>query len=177
MIEIKLTRGKTAFLDNCDSDLAEFKWCAIVDPQNSVWYAQHREPNKPDGSIGDVVKLHRVIGARIGIRGNVDHRNRNGLDNRRSNLRSATHSQNAMNRRRNTLNRSGFKGVGYDRDAGLWRARVGIANRRKHLGRFISVVDAALAYDRAARMEFGEFARINFEIDPIVHAAISLSAT
>ena len=88
----------------------------------------------------------------------IDHRNHNTLDNRRSNLRLATPSQNAINRRK----AKGYKGVSRVRDK--WRATIGSVRKkeRRHLGYFPSAERAAKAYDAAAIEMYGEFALLNF---------------
>lgn len=90
----------------------------------------------------------------------IDHRNGNGLDNRRSNLRVCTPLHNSWNRRR-IPNASGFKGVTKARRAG-WRARIGYKWNLHPLGHYRNEVAAARAYDSAAIFLFGEFARTNF---------------
>jgi len=92
----------------------------------------------------------------------IDHINRNGLDNRRSNLRFATIAQNAWNSRRRK-NRSGYKGVWYAKDKGRFRAAIWHNNKREYLGYFNSKIDAALEYDRAAKKYHGDFASLNFD--------------
>lgn len=90
----------------------------------------------------------------------VDHRNSDGLDNRKRNLRPATTAQNGFNRRPQA-NASGFKGV--HPSYGKWRARIKAMGRVLSLGTFSSPVEAARAYDAAARQYFGTFAHTNFQ--------------
>lgn len=85
----------------------------------------------------------------------VDHKNLDSLDNRPWNLRVCTKSQNGANRR--SWNKTGFKGVKKMQN-GKWQARV----MAKSVGVFSTIVEAAIAYDAAARKAFGEFARTNF---------------
>ena len=92
----------------------------------------------------------------------VDHVNGDGLDNRRANLRPASTAQNARNRSRPSTNRSGFKGVSWVRDRGHWRAGIKVDGRSLNLGSFADPVEAAKAYDEAARRLHGKFARPNF---------------
>jgi hypothetical protein len=105
--------------------------------------------------------MHRLItGAPAGVE--VDHRNGNGLDNRRSNLRLATTSQNQGNQRLSRANTSGFKGVHWDKHRAKWKASIAGDNNDKHLGHFTDPSEAAHAYDSAARLRFGRFASVNF---------------
>lgn len=91
----------------------------------------------------------------------VDHINGNTLDNRKSNLRIATVRQNSANCRRYKNNSSGYKGVSFDKSTNLWKAYIGGAKSRKHLGSFLTKEDAAKAYNREASILYGEFARLN----------------
>ena len=88
----------------------------------------------------------------------VDHKNRNGLDNRRDNLRLATHGQNLANSK--THSESGFKGV--EKNKHRFYASISIDGKTKKLGGYDTPEEAARAYDEAALEQFGEFARINF---------------
>ena len=93
----------------------------------------------------------------------TDHRNGDGLDNQRSNLREATYAQNAWNRRAKQGSQTGFKGVNWSGDrTRRWQARIMKDGKRCFLGNFDTPVEAALAYDAAARALFGEFAWVNF---------------
>ena len=105
---------------------------------------------------GKRVRLHRLIMNTASI---VDHINGITLDNRRENLRVATHAENMQNRKLHTNNTSGYKGVESSR--GLWRATIYADNIRIHLGSFVTKEEAALAYNKAALKYHGEFARLN----------------
>lgn len=92
-----------------------------------------------------------------------DHINRNGLDNRKANLRPATVSQNLCNRTKTKAKtRSKYKGLEWDKTQRKWRARIQLNGRKIHLGSFANEIDAAKAYDKKARDLFGQFACLNF---------------
>lgn len=100
--------------------------------------------------------IHRLItGFKV-----TDHINGNGLDNRRSNLREVTVHQNTMNRR-GKAGVSKFKGVYWKKETSKWCARIGINYKRIHLGYFQSEIEAAKAYNTAAKKYFGEYAYLN----------------
>jgi len=84
------------------------------------------------------------------------------LNNTRDNLRICTRAQNVQNQRVGTRNTSGFKGVSWQKCANKWIAYIKQGNKRRHLGLFTDVADAARAYDKAARELFGDFACLNF---------------
>ena len=93
----------------------------------------------------------------------IDHQNRNRLDNRRANLRIATNSQNQFNKGKTTRKTSSrFVGVTFIKRIGQWRAQIMLDRKNIFLGHFKDEVDAARAYDEAAKKYHGEFARLNF---------------
>jgi hypothetical protein len=105
--------------------------------------------------------MHALI---VGCTGEeiADHWNHDTLDNRRNNLRKCTHSQNQWNQKRSKRNTSGFKGVTWEKRRGKWHAQIRVNGKQKYLGEFLSIEDAARAYDRAAEMYHGEFGVKNF---------------
>jgi len=94
----------------------------------------------------------------------VDHINGNGLDNRKANLRPATHSQNVRNRpkARYASPRSKYKGVTWHKRKRKWNTRIRVKGRTIPLGYFDNELHAAKAYDHAARKYHGDFASLNF---------------
>jgi len=93
----------------------------------------------------------------------IDHKNRDSRDNRRANLRAATHTQNASNRVKvNKKYSSIYKGVSWNKSSKKWFAVIKSNNRRMFLGYFDDEIEAAKAYDEAARKYHGEFACLNF---------------
>jgi hypothetical protein len=92
----------------------------------------------------------------------VDHADRNSLNNQLSNLRLATRSQQGHNQRLRSTNTSGYRGVTWDKQMGKWQARIMVNGKRIHLGFYADPKEAALAYDAAAKIHYGEFAVLNF---------------
>jgi hypothetical protein len=91
----------------------------------------------------------------------IDHRDGDGLNNRRSNQRLATNTQNAQNRTTRADSLSGFKSVSWHKLVKKWNARLCINSHEMNLGWFETKEAAAAAYNRAASRYFGEFARLN----------------
>jgi len=105
--------------------------------------------------------MHRVI-TKCKSGEDIDHRNHDGLDNRRLNLRVCSRSQNLQNQRRRSNNTSGFKGVAWCEQTQDWTTAVKVNKKLIWLGHYADKEEAAHAYDAAAREHFGEFACLNF---------------
>jgi len=145
---VSLTKGLTAVIDAQDAPLvAGFNWYAHC--VGNLVYAARRERG-----TRKIVYMHRAI---MGTADDIDHRDDDGLNNRRANLRPCTHQQNMANRRRHGNNRSGHKGV-WERN-GSFRASIRVDGKTRHLGPFPTAEEAAAAYQGAARRLNGEFAR------------------
>jgi hypothetical protein len=154
MKKIPLSQGKFALIDDCDYWLVrQFKWSAIKKGNN--WYVQtnmYLNKNKWRRTY-----LHCLLASFPPFE--LDHQNGNGLDNRRSNLRPATHSQNLANRGKQSNNTSDYKGVYWHKQNSNWCAHIQYKNKTYHLGSFQSKLLAHGAYTKAAKYYFGEFAR------------------
>mgnify|MGYP001596414295 CR=1 FL=1 len=162
MMRIPLTQGQQALIDAVDLPLvARYRWYASRDGERYYAKANVRVAGK-----WTTFRMHRLI---LGLRPGgpeIDHRNGNSLDNHRTNLRVATHSQNKANSiGQPTRRRSKYKGVGWHRDprlkiGGRWRVRLGINGGT--IERYaMSEVAAATLYNELAVRHFGEFARLN----------------
>ena len=136
---IPLTQGKFAIVDDEFERLNRYKWYAIHDGNN--WYASRSVDNRQ-------LKMHHVIIGKPSKPLVVDHINRNGLDNRKGNLRITTVSKNGFNRKEFTL--------GVYRNKGGWVAMFKFKGKKVYLGRFKSFAEAREAYNQA-RKEFKIF--------------------
>lgn len=152
---IWLSRGKFALVDADDYEWAnQWKWF-----YHHTGYAC-RNLKRSDGRQ-KTISMHRIIN-QTPSKMRTDHRNGYRFDNRKRNLRNATQPQNQRNQRPQVGRSSKYKGVVWEKDKELWRARITKDRRLFHLGRFINEEDAARAYDSAAVGYHGEFARLNF---------------
>ena len=154
---ITLTQGKFAQVDDTDFEaLNQFKWHACkLKPNSESWYARriHRD-NKMKSTY-----MHRqIMGCVEGDRKIIDHKDRNGLNCQRENMRFATYAENRNNRNDRT-NPSGYIGVTIR--GGRFRARLTVNKKIVSLGSFVNVIDAAIAYNEAALKYHGELARLN----------------
>lgn len=153
MKEIPLNHGKVAIVDDEDYALvmAGNKWHDKMYPCGH-WYAQRTDNMRQCTEF-----MHRLIMNAPKGR-HVDHINGNGLDNRRSNLRLATSSQNQMNRGAPKNNTTGYKGVHRSQTKGKWIAVIKARSKPHYLGTFKTPQSASEAYNRAAKELHGEFA-------------------
>jgi len=157
-VEIPLTKGQVAYVDDVDADLAAFNWYAVK--SGKTFYARRKLP-RFDGKQ-KTVGLHQEIARRMGIVGPPDHIDRDGRNNRRDNLRPDPNGRNNANKVRFANNTSGYKGVGWCERLGKWPARIRVNNKLRHLGYYADKIEAAKAYDKAALEAWGEFAVVNF---------------
>ena len=157
---IPLTQGKCGIVDDEDFGwVSQWKW--YVQKNRNTFYAM-RKTNK-DGKRATILMHREIVKPPKNMK--TDHRDYDGLNNQRCNLRLATSLQNVHNRRKQTgLLRPGtskYKGVCRDFYKHKWLTRITVEGRRFHLGRFDNEEDAARIYDAAAQKFFGEFAKIN----------------
>lgn len=93
----------------------------------------------------------------------IDHKNGDGLDNRKENLRVCSRSQNLFNRRKHSKSSSSYKGVSWNPLHKKWHSRIMKNKKQINLGYFDKEIDAAIAYDESAKKLFGEFCHTNFK--------------
>lgn len=148
---IPLTKGKFAKVDDADFELlSKYKWYFVLKkPTARTGYAVH-DFNKRH------VSMHRFL-LNPPKEMDVDHINRDGLDNRRSNIRICTRSFNMAN----IAARGRYKGVEKVKKYDKWFARIRLNGKRKYIGIFNTPEDAARAYNEVAKDFYGEFALLN----------------
>jgi len=180
MIEhiIHLTRGQSTVVDTVDYlYIAPLTWHAIWDESGKRFYAAHSEriyDNLTGRYVGNrLIRLHRIImehvlGRPLLSSEQIDHIDGNALNNRRSNLRPCSATQNRQNKRKPPFTRgkivsSAYKGVSWDRHTSKWKVQIRANRRYFYIGLFVDELKAAAAYDDAAKRLHGDFARTNAE--------------
>lgn len=157
MKEIKLTQGKVALVDDEDFEyLNQFNWYANKD--RNTWYAVRFTKKKGHGKR---IAMHRVIlNTPDGL--TVDHKDHDGLNNQKYNLRNATYRQNQMNKTPSKTGTSKYLGVSISNGKQIM-AQITINKEKVYLGTFKTEELAAIAYDNAAMEYCKEFANLNFK--------------
>ncbi len=150
---IQLTKGYKTLVDDEDFEyLNQWKW--FVAHGRAARSIRIKGTKKKRG-----IFMHRlIINTPIGM--DTDHIDRNPLNNQKSNLRIATHTQNLMNRITQKNNSSGYKGIRKKYKG--FEARIQVYKKDVYLGYFKTATEAAKAYDQGAKKYYGEYARGNF---------------
>ncbi len=173
MKKIELTQGKFSLVDDENYNwLNQYKWYA--NKKGNTYYAKRqitiRSGNKQKNikQKQKMILMHREIVERKLNRQlrkdeDIDHINGDGLDNTEKNLRICDSSKNGGNRKKQKGTTSIYKGVCFYKNSKKWMSSIELNQKQKHLGYFNNEIDAAKAYDKAAKELFGEFARLNFE--------------
>ena len=146
MKQIPLSRGLFALVDDADYDwLSQWKWYALRQPR-TFYAVRDVKVDKKKTSIW----MHRLVnGTPDHLK--TDHMNGNGLDNRRSNLRSVTHQENMINNVRWVSNRSGVRGVSWHKHTEKWLAQITVNSKNLYIGSYKTLEEAAAAYEAKRR--------------------------
>jgi len=134
--------------------LSRFNWRVSIHKRKKTAYAVA------------VVKLHRLVLDVADPAVLVDHRNQNGLDCQKLNLRACTAAQNQANRRKNRNGRSKFKGVQWHKHSKKWMSRISRSGKAR-VSYWNSELRAAVEYDAISRVLDREFACTNFQLCPL----------
>ena len=157
---IPLTQGQVTVVDAIEYEsLSLWAWFAWRNNANSCYYAVHDAWDPETKRNVRIYMARHIMNAPPDLQ--VDHINRNTLDNRRANLRLATQSQNQHNRPKWKKRVDGFKGVYQNADTKMWYACIWVNNKSVYLGQFADEISAAIAYNEAAVVLHGEFACLN----------------
>jgi hypothetical protein len=161
---IRLAQPKYAKVDPADyKRLRKYEWFASAKAGNCFYAKRHTTNGKTKQKL---LYMHQeIIEVPQGMV--TDHINHDSMDNRKANLRPATHAQNTCHRRkRSDAKTSKYKGVSWKKNKRKWQAQIGFQKKDIYLGYFRDEIDAAKAYDRAAMKYHKEFAVLNFPSDP-----------
>lgn len=156
---VELTRGYWAVIDAADAEvIGRFNWCAIGPSASGTIYAGRTW--RSEGGKMNHCLLHRVVAESAGMKDvpELDHRNRNGLDCRRSNLRAATTTQNHHNVSLTRRNRSGIKNVSWNAKRSKWLVQISLGGNKKYRAAFATKDEAAVDARRMRESLHGEFA-------------------
>ncbi len=164
MKTLTLSKGYVAVVDDEDYEwLSQWHWKADVSPSGNVYARRNHwvsSNDHPSGRKSVSIRMHReILGLPNGDPRQGDHINGDTLDNRRTNLRVATNSQNQMNTPLRKDNKSGCKGVWWGSDRGRWRAEINVNGETIRLGSFTARADAVAARKIAEQRYFGRRAR------------------
>lgn len=153
-ILVPLTQGKVAVIDAADEWVMEWKWCLSGTGINS--YAMRKSSGRR------TIYMHReIMRITIGCDLNgiqVDHQDGDRLNDRRSNLRIATHADNMRNRGKQENNTSGHPGVSWHKRDKVWQSQISVNDKTIHLGLFTDLQDAIVARRAAEIQHFETFA-------------------
>jgi len=153
---IRLTQGKFAIVDEEDYDrVSQYRWFVSI-VKDRIYAKRWLKVN----GVKTSQFMHRFI--MDGCSDQIDHWNRDGLHNYKSNLRNATNAQNQYNKRKTDNTSSKYKGVSFHRRDGKFYVSIAMAGKQYCIGSFTNEIEAAKAYDDKAKELFGEFARLNF---------------
>jgi hypothetical protein len=147
--------NQICYYNDLDHDvLSNYKWS--LSKGRNTFYCRTNAPHPIRGTQG--FGMHQLL---MGFPKCVDHKDRNGLNNTRDNLRSTSVQNNNRNATKQRNNTTGYRGVDYNKNHKSFRARVNINRKSVYCRYFKTAEEAAKAYNEAAIKYFGEFANLN----------------
>lgn len=155
---ISLTQGMIALIDDRDYALVQGRRWFAAKARAGLVYAHHTAWKGKNVTV----RMHRLIAGAVDGE-IVDHVNGCGIDNRRANLRKCSRSENCWNQKKRPGS-SPYRGVTLSPTGNRWHAMICVNRKPWMIGSYLTAEDAARAYDEVAKREFGEFARLNFEV-------------
>jgi hypothetical protein len=159
VVQIPIGHGRFALINECDAPaILPFRWHMHGSKTHPKRYAATSVAANCKCGRG-VILMHRML---LGAK-EIDHKNGNGFDNRRSNLRPSSRSGNLVNRGRRVLRKDGgkFKGVYWHACSRKWHAKLTVKGQKLFIGHFTSEEEAARAYNKAAFQAWGHLAKLN----------------
>ncbi len=152
--QIPLTQKQVALVDKIDfSELNKYKWYAHK--KSRIFYAMRMVGRRNNRKI---IPMHTAI-MKTPKGMEVDHKDGNGLNNQRNNLRICSHAENSRNKGKHIDNFSGYKGVCWHKQTKKWIARIMFNNKAFHLVSFLNKEKAYNTYIKACRKYHGDFAK------------------
>jgi hypothetical protein len=156
MKEIRLSQGKIALVDDEDFDyINQWKWYARKG--RKTFYAARKEKGT---NARTTIHMHQVV-SKVSNNVQIDHRDTNGLNNQKYNLRVVNHRQNQYNTDKPRHNTSGYKGISWDKFRNNYRVYLTVKGKFKNIGNTKSLQTATKMYNKAATQHYGEFAKLH----------------
>lgn len=162
-VVLELSQGQKTIINTSDYDkIKNIRWFAYRSRTAKTFYVIGNLPRRdhPEGKQKGV-KLHRFLFDLDDPKTTVDHKDGNGLNNIRENLRVCTQLQNSRNYPIPHNNTSGYKGVSWNKIRKKWQAKISVCGVRKSMGYYDDPKDAAIAYNHGALEYHNEFANLN----------------
>ena len=159
MKRVPIFKNSFALVDDEDFEkVGHLKWHEFKSKNRSKIYAKR---NFRVNGVSKSELMHRVILGITDPKILIDHKNGDGLDNQKHNIRVCTNAQNTRNRDKIKTNVSGYKGVSYNKKLSCWECKIGVDNKTVNLGLYRTAVEAAIAYNEGATKYHRQYARPN----------------
>ena len=161
MIEVPLTKGYVAIVDDVDAWIADVKWRVNINHRSMYGLRSKKQNGRQYQFMLHRVLMERIVGRTLTKDEIVDHIDGDGLNNVRSNLRLCTRSQNMWNKKAHRNTSTGLKGVTFvtGHEPRNWKAQIHVGRKNIYLGYHDTPEAAHKAYCDAAQFYFGEYWR------------------